>query len=84
MCKRETVYLFFSILLCTMPMSILDVSSDGINSWDQMGFRASEKLIFEWLDPLMHSFCNNFDSQDNLTSRNSSGCDEYYRRFKER
>ena len=84
MCKKETVYLFFSILLCTMPMSILDVTSDGINSWDQMGFPASEKLVFSWLDDLMHTFCNNFDSYQNKTSTNDSGCDEYYRKLKQR
>ena len=72
-------------------MSLLDVSSDGINSWDQMGYNASGKLIFVWLDPLMHSFCDNFNTKENnFTNENidkddvNSGCEGYYERLKQR
>ena len=47
-------------------MSLLDVMSDGINSWDQMGYDASGSLIYVWLDPLMGSFCEHFEQKDDI------------------
>jgi hypothetical protein len=74
-----------------MPMTVFDVSSDGINAWDQIGYNASGTLIFVWLDPLMHSFCDNFNTteknftHDNLNNDDvNSGCEGYYKRLKER
>ena len=111
MCVKKYVYLFFSTLFFTTPMSLLDVTSDGINSWDQMGYNASGTLIFVWLDPLMHSFCDNFDTKENKTANENvnnfysgsekgisynidkvrnendnvkSGCENYYKRLKQR
>ena len=66
MCVKKYVFLFFSILFFTLPMSLLDVMSDGINSWDQMGYDASGSLIYVWLDPLMGSFCEHFEQKDDI------------------
>ena len=83
-CAKKYIYLFLSILFFTLPMSMLDVTSDGINSWDQMGYNASGILIHTWLDPLMDSFCDHFG---NMTSKGREGgnnnddrgsCEGYY------
>ena len=74
-----------------MPLALLDVMSDGINSWDQMGFDASQTLIYVWLDPIIGSICYNIGEGNdtiedgNLESREGiRNCTGYYANLKSR